>query len=80
MMNLSKPIILHSSFIILPMLLHVRHESEYTYDIPVALGSQTLYLYPRTYPYQRPLAYRLVIDPKPTRIVRNIDVEGDIQR
>lgn len=62
------------------MHLHVRHESEYTYDHPVALGPQTLYLYPRTYPYQRLLAYELIIDPKPSRIVRNIDVEGNVQQ
>jgi transglutaminase-like putative cysteine protease len=60
--------------------LHVRHESEYTYDYPVALGPQTLYLYPRTYPYQRLLDYQLTIDPEPSRIVRNIDVEGNVQQ
>lgn len=62
------------------MQLHVRHVSEYTYDSPVALGPQTLYLYPRTYPYQRLLDYRLTIDPEPTRRVRNIDVEGNVQQ
>ncbi|ADB38869.1 transglutaminase family protein [Spirosoma linguale] len=62
------------------MHLHVRHTSEYTYDIPVALSPQTLYLYPRTYPYQRLLTYDLVIDPQPSRIVRNIDVEGNVQQ
>ncbi|GAB4016781.1 transglutaminase family protein [Spirosoma koreense] len=62
------------------MHLHVRHESEYTYDIPVALGPQTLYLYPRTYPYQRLLDYTLIIDPTPAKIVRNIDVEGNVQQ
>lgn len=62
------------------MHLHVRHESEYTYDIPVALGPQTLYLYPRTYPYQRLLNYQLTIDPAPSRVVRNIDAEGNVQQ
>ncbi|MBD2704083.1 transglutaminase family protein [Spirosoma sp. BT702] len=62
------------------MHLHVRHESEYTYDLPVALGPQTLYLYPRMYPYQRLLDYQLLIDPIPDRIVRNIDVEGNVQQ
>ncbi|QJW89173.1 transglutaminase family protein [Spirosoma taeanense] len=62
------------------MHLHVRHESEYTYDFPVALGPQTLYLYPRMYPYQRLLDYQLTIDPKPSRVVRNIDVEGNVQQ
>ncbi len=62
------------------MHIHVRHESEYTYDVPVALGPQTLYLFPRMYPYQRLLDYELVIDPKPTQTVRNIDVEGNVQQ
>lgn len=62
------------------MHLHVRHTSEYTYDYPVALGPQTLYLYPRAYPYQRLLRYQLTIDPKPSRIVKNIDVEGNVQQ
>ncbi|GAB3016644.1 transglutaminase family protein [Spirosoma pulveris] len=62
------------------MNLHVRHTSEYTYDIPVALSPQTLYLYPRTYPYQRLLTYELTIDPQPSRIVRNVDVEGNVQQ
>ncbi|GAB4024390.1 transglutaminase family protein [Spirosoma gilvum] len=62
------------------MRLHVRHESEYTYDRPVALGPQTLYLYPRMYPYQRLLSYQLQIDPEPARIVRNVDVEGNVQQ
>jgi transglutaminase-like putative cysteine protease len=62
------------------MNLHVRHTSEYTYDYPVALGPQTLYLYPRAYPYQRLIRYQLTIDPKPSRIVKNIDVEGNVQQ
>lgn len=62
------------------MHLHVRHESEYTYDAPVALGPQTLYLYPRAYPYQRLLRYDLTIDPQPSRLFRNIDVEGNVQQ
>lgn len=62
------------------MLLHVRHDSEYTYDGPVALGPQTLYLYPRAYPYQRLLRYDLVIDPVPGRVIRNVDVEGNVQQ
>ncbi|QKZ14506.1 transglutaminase domain-containing protein [Spirosoma sp. KUDC1026] len=62
------------------MHLHVRHTSEYSYDYPVALGPQTLYLYPRAYPYQRLVRYQLTIDPKPSRIVKNIDVEGNVQQ
>lgn len=62
------------------MHLHVRHTSEYAYDTPIALGPQTLYLYPRMYPYQRLLRYDLLINPLPSRIVRNIDVEGNVQQ
>jgi transglutaminase-like putative cysteine protease len=62
------------------MKLQVRHDSEYTYDHPVALGPQMLYLYPRMYPYQRLLRYDLTIDPIPSRVVRNVDVEGNVQQ
>jgi len=62
------------------MLLHVRHTSTYTYDGPVALNPHTLYLYPRTYPYQRLMAYELVIDPIPSKVVRNVDAEGNVQQ
>ncbi|AQG82329.1 transglutaminase family protein [Spirosoma montaniterrae] len=62
------------------MRLHVRHESEYTYDQPVVLGPQTLYLYPRTYPYQQLLRYDLIIDPQPSKVVQNVDVEGNVQQ
>ncbi|TAE29188.1 MAG: transglutaminase family protein [Cytophagales bacterium] len=62
------------------MNLHVRHTSTYTYSGPVALSPHTLYLYPRTYPYQRLLAYELQIDPMPSKVVRNVDAEGNIQQ
>lgn len=62
------------------MQLHVRHTSTYNYDGPVALNPHTLYLYPRTYPYQRLMAYELIIDPVPSKIVRNVDAEGNVQQ
>lgn len=62
------------------MTLHVRHTSRYDYSGPVALSPHTLYLYPRTYPYQRLLAYELTIDPAPSKIVRNVDAESNIQQ
>lgn len=62
------------------MLLHVRHTSTYEYTGPVALNPHTLYLYPRTYPYQRLIAYELVIDPTPSKVVRNVDAEGNVQQ
>lgn len=70
----------HRSSLITPMTLHVRHTTEYAYDSLVALNPQTLYLYPRTYPYQRLLRYELSVDPLPSKIVRNIDVEGNVQQ
>jgi transglutaminase-like putative cysteine protease len=62
------------------MILDVHHTSQYIYSQPVVLNPHTLYLYPRTYPHQRLLQYELRIEPVPTRIVRNLDVEGNIQQ
>ncbi|GAA4405421.1 transglutaminase family protein [Nibrella viscosa] len=62
------------------MILEVKHQLQYTYDQSVTLNPHTLYLYPRTFPYQRLVEYRLLIDPVPVKIVRNIDVEGNIQQ
>ncbi|KAB7733047.1 transglutaminase family protein [Rudanella paleaurantiibacter] len=62
------------------MHLHVRHTSTYQYNGPVALNPHTLYLYPRMYPYQRLIAYELIIDPVPSKVVRNVDVEGNVQQ
>lgn len=62
------------------MTLDVRHTTEYSYSQSVTLGPHTLYLYPRTYPHQRLLDYQLLIEPTPARVVRNVDVEGNIQQ
>lgn len=62
------------------MILAVRHQLYYTYDQPVVLNRHTLYLFPRTYPYQRLLDYKLTIDPKPQNVVRNVDIEGNVQQ
>lgn len=62
------------------MILHVRHSSYYNYDGSVTLSPHTLYLFPRMYPYQRLLAYDLSIDPAPSKVVRNVDVEGNVQQ
>lgn len=61
------------------MNLQVRHSLEYQYNFPVVLEMHTLYLYPRSYPHQRLLEYNLLIDPQPSKIVKNIDVEGNVQ-
>ncbi len=62
------------------MTLEVCHTTEYTYSQSVKLSPHTLYLYPRTYPHQRLLHYDLQIEPTPSRVVRNVDVEGNIQQ
>jgi transglutaminase-like putative cysteine protease len=62
------------------MPLSVHHQLRYAYDMPVVLTPHTLYLYPRTYPYQRLLRYELTIDPLPSKVVRNVDVEGNVQQ
>lgn len=62
------------------MRLSVHHQLRYQYDHPVVLTPHTLYLYPRTYPYQRLQRYELQIDPEPSKVVRNVDVEGNVQQ
>jgi len=61
------------------MKLKVRHSLDYQYNSPVRLETHTLYLYPRSYPHQRLLDYKLTIDPQPSKIVKNVDVEGNVQ-
>ncbi len=62
------------------MNLKVRHVLDYTYDKPVLLDPHLLYLYPKAYPHQRVLHYSLRIDPLPSRIIRNVDAEGNVQQ
>jgi transglutaminase-like putative cysteine protease len=62
------------------MNLKVRHSLDYRYDFPVELDSHTLYLYPKAYPHQRVLHYKLHIDPAPSNIVKNVDAEGNVQQ
>lgn len=62
------------------MNLRVRHRLRYDYDKPVALDPHVLYVHPKSYPHQRVLSYSLHIDPTPSRIVKNVDVEGNIQQ
>ncbi|MBO0937588.1 transglutaminase family protein [Fibrella sp. HMF5335] len=62
------------------MHLSVWHQLRYRYDQPVVLNPHMVYLYPRTYPYQRLQQYDLQIDPMPSKVVRNVDVEGNVQQ
>lgn len=62
------------------MNLKVKHVLEYTYDKPVLLDPHVLYLYPKSYPHQRLKEYSLFINPLPSRIIRNVDAEGNVQQ
>lgn len=62
------------------MNLKVRHVLDYTYNKPVLLDPHVLYLYPKSYPHQRVLHYALRIDPLPSRIISNVDAEGNVQQ
>ncbi len=62
------------------MNLKVHHTLQYTYAAPVLLGYHTLYMFPRTYPNQRVLDYSIHIDPLPSKVVRNVDAEGNTQQ
>ncbi|PWJ60282.1 transglutaminase-like putative cysteine protease [Dyadobacter jejuensis] len=62
------------------MNLYVRHTLQYSYSNAVALEPQTLYLYPKSYPHQMLLEYDLQIDPLPSKVVRNVDAEGNVQQ
>ncbi|TDB63329.1 transglutaminase family protein [Arundinibacter roseus] len=62
------------------MNLHVKHLLTYEYDKPVALDPHLLYLYPKSYPHQRVLDYSLIINPLPSKVVRNVDAEGNVQQ
>ncbi len=62
------------------MNLKVHHSLSYTYSVPVVLDPHTLYIYPKPYPHQRVIAYSLFIDPQPSKIVWNVDAEGNSQQ
>ncbi|GAB3164002.1 transglutaminase family protein [Telluribacter humicola] len=62
------------------MNLKVRHRLVYEYSKPIVLHPHTVYLYPRSYPHQQLINYSLVIDPLPSKLVRNVDVEGNVQQ
>ncbi|MGM9509876.1 transglutaminase family protein [Larkinella sp. GY13] len=62
------------------MKLRVRHELRYDYSAAVSLEPHTLYLYPKIYPHQRLNSYKLHIDPLPSKLVSNVDIEGNTQQ
>jgi len=62
------------------MRLSVRHQLRYSYQEKISLNPHTLYLYPKLYPHQRLINYELEISPEPSKIIRNTDIEGNIQQ
>ena len=62
------------------MNLKVHHSLIYNYNFPVVLDQHTLYIYPKPYPHQRIIDYSLFVDPMPSKIVRNVDAEGNPQQ
>ncbi len=62
------------------MICTVTHQLTYRYTQEVGLNPHTLYLYPRMFPYQRLLEYDLQIEPQPSKLVRNVDIEGNVQQ
>lgn len=62
------------------MNLKVKHKLHYEYNNPVTLSPHTLYLYPKSYPHQQVVHYDLTVSPAPSKVVRNVDVEGNVQQ
>jgi transglutaminase-like putative cysteine protease len=61
------------------MILSIDHELAYSYTGPVSLNPHYLYLTAKPSPYQQILESKLIIEPKPSVIVKNIDQEGNVQ-
>lgn len=62
------------------MIIDVLHRLHYSYEGVVGLNPHTLYLYPKLYPHQQLIEYTLTIDPYPSKIIKNVDLEGNIQQ
>jgi transglutaminase-like putative cysteine protease len=61
------------------MKLHAQHELSYTYSNDVFLDPHTVYLSPKAYPHQRVIRHTVELDPLPSMLVKNIDIEGNFQ-
>jgi transglutaminase-like putative cysteine protease len=62
------------------MNLQVFHKLFYTYSDAISLDPHTIYLHPKAYPHQQIRSYSLVIEPTPSMLVHNVDVEGNHQQ
>jgi transglutaminase-like putative cysteine protease len=61
------------------MILRVEHTLHYSYSNPVSLTPHTIYLTPKASPTQEIRHYELDIQPVPSLLFKNIDVEGNAQ-
>lgn len=61
------------------MNIHVIHQMRYEYSAPITLGPHTLCLYPRPGAALRMVQFEMNIEPTPTKLIRNLDAEGNVQ-
>jgi len=59
------------------MRLHVVHETEYRYDVPVVVSHQLLHLTPRVLEWQALEAHGITIDPQPGELASRLDYYGN---
>jgi len=62
------------------MNINVLHKLSYSYTELVSLDPHTIYLHPKASPHQRILGYSMVIQPRPSTLVHNVDAEGNYQQ
>jgi transglutaminase-like putative cysteine protease len=56
----------------------IRHETRYTYSMPVSLGPHVMRLRPREDGTQRLLSFHLDISPTPSLVSNSVDAQGNI--
>lgn len=61
------------------MNLRILHRLLYQYSGPVSLDTQMIYLHPKTGPYLKVHKYDFRIDPQPSNLVVNTDIENNVQ-
>lgn len=59
------------------MLFVIRHHTHYKYSLPVVFEPHFLRFKPREDPFQKLLSFRISIDPKPSGISEQIDLDGN---
>ncbi|WP_435353903.1 transglutaminase family protein [Emticicia sp. SJ17W-69] len=61
------------------MILSIEHTLRYSYSSPVSLTPHTIYLTPKASPNQEISRYQLDIQPVPSLLFKNTDIEGNTQ-